>query len=242
LEEDFAVRGEGVGAFIGELSVDVLAYVSSLRNEFEAVPLAVGLFELAGGIADASDVGKGALVEVRDEESGAWRAGDTLAVASSEGSAVRHPEVAGAALVDLELDGAGPDLLFALDVEEDAAVASLTLALQEGAFAPLEIGAEVEVLVGVAGDDVSEAVTGDVDDAFLDLEDVVGVGVEALAADEGFKVAEVVAVEQNDRRLVRRDLLCTSRNGGREQQERGDCEDAGRNGFLRSAVEEARRY
>jgi hypothetical protein len=188
--------------------------VSSLRDEFEAVPLAVGFFELAGGIADAGDVGEDALVEVRDEEGGPGGASDTLAVASSEGGAVGHPEVAGAPFVDLELDGAGPDLLFALNVEEDAAVASLALALEEGAFAPLEISAEVEVLVGVAGDDVSEAVAGDVDGAVLDLEDVVGIGVEALAADEGFKVAEVVAVEENDSGLVRRDLLRTSGNGG----------------------------
>ena len=59
----------------------------------------------------------------------------------------------------------------------------------------------------------AEAVAGDVDDAVLDLEDVVGVGVKALAADKGFKVAEVIAVEENDSGLVRRNLLRTSGNG-----------------------------
>ena len=214
MEEDFAVRGEGVGAFVGELFVHVLADVSSLRDKFEAVPLPVRAFELTGGIAGAGDVGEGALVEVGDEEGRPWGAGDTLAVAPREGGAVGHPEVAGAAFVDLELDGAGPNLLFTLHIEEDAAVASLALALEEGAFAPLEISAEVEVLVGVARDDVAEAIAGDVDDAVLDLEDVVGVGVEALAADEGVKIAEVVAVEENDGGLVRRDILHTSGIGG----------------------------
>jgi hypothetical protein len=98
-----------------------------------------------------------------------------------------------------------------LDVNEDAAVTSLTLALQECAFAPFEVSAQVEILIHVAGDYVSEAIPGYVNDAFLDLEDMIGVGVEARAADECIEVAEVMAVEQRNRSLVWWDLLCTSR-------------------------------
>ncbi len=92
------------------------------------IPFAVRLFELVDGVAKADDVFRWALVEVIDLERAAGRSGDALTVFSGEGGAVGHPEIAGAAFGDLELDGAWPDFLFALDVVEDAAVAGLAFA------------------------------------------------------------------------------------------------------------------
>ena len=149
------------------------------------------LFEFAGGVAEADDVLRGAFAYVTDVASGAWGAGDAFAVGTGEGRAVGHPEVAGLALFDLELDGSGPDLLLPLDAVEDATVAGLPLAFAEGALAPFEVGAKVEAVEGLPGEEIAHLVAGDVDDAVLDLEDVLGVGVEAAPADEGVELGQV---------------------------------------------------
>ena len=101
--------------------------------------------------------------------------------------------------------GAGPDLLLTLDVVEDAAVAGLSGALAEGAFAPFEVGAQIEAVKALLGEEVAHLVPGDVDEAVLDSEDVLRVSVETATADKGVELGEAGAVEEDNRGLVRGD-------------------------------------
>ena len=168
-----------------------------LDDEFERVPLAVRPLKLAGRVAEADDVLLGAFADVTDVFSPAWRSGDAFAVGPGQRGSVGHPEVAGLAFLDLELDGAGPNLGLALNVVEDAAVPGLCGALAEGALAPLEVGAQVEAMEGLLGDNVAHLVAGNVDDSVFDRKDVLRIAVQATSAEEGIKLRKIGAMEEN---------------------------------------------
>src|ERR1035437_2648966 len=113
-----------------------------------------------------------------------------------------HPEVARAALVDLELDRARPHLVGTPDVVEDAAVARLAVARSKSALAPLELGAQIVVLVLLLGDDVAHLLARDVDQPLLDLKDVAGVGIQPGTRQKRVELVQGRAVKQDDCRLV----------------------------------------
>src|ERR1700721_2693495 len=158
-------------------------------------------------IAISHDILPRSFVEAVNLHSFSIRTGNTLTVFSSQGCAIGEPEVAGAAFVDLKLDGAGPYFLLALNVVENAAVTRLSFARSKGSFTPLEFGFEVVILIVLFGDDVAHLRAGDVDHAMLYLKYVVGIVVQTLALDQCVEAAQIRTVEQNDGRAMRWDTL-----------------------------------
>src|SRR6185295_15482446 len=105
-------------------------------------------------------------------------------------------DVACPALDPLKLDGLGPHLLLPDHVVENTAVASLVLSRRVRRLAPLELGAQVVVVVFLLGDEVAVLRARGADHSVLDREDLVGIIVQALLFKEGVKTVQVLAVEQ----------------------------------------------
>ena len=92
---------------------------------------------------------------------------------------------------------------------------NLTCARCEGALAPFELRAQVVVFVFLPGDEVAHLCPRDMDHAVLDDEDVIGVGVESGAGQEGIEPGKVFAVEENDGGTVARNAFCLAKSGCR---------------------------
>ena len=126
---------------------------------------------------------------------------------TSQRCAIGHPEIARAALVDLKLDRARPHLVGTLNVVENAAIARLALPRSKGSLAPFEFGAQIVILVVLFSDDVTEFSSGDMNNAMFHSEDMVGIGVQAIAAQECIELIQILAVEVKGGWAVGRNVL-----------------------------------
>src|SRR5271155_1377775 len=212
LEDDFAAGGERVGSFVGQLAVHVLPHVPVAVHKFDHIPLSVRFFQLIGRVAKAGHAFDFALIEAVDPGRFAFGPGDACAGLSvwtntSQRCAIGHPEIARAAFVDLKLDRARPHLIGTLNVVENAAVARLAVPRSKGSLAPFEFGAQIVILVLLFSDEVTELSSGDMDNAILHSEDMVGIGVQAIAAQDCVELIQILAVEEKDGWAVRRNVL-----------------------------------
>ena len=137
-----------------------------------------------------------------------------------------HQQIAGASLDDLRLDRLQPHArggsVLADAVHQDAAVAGLCGAVAVRRAAPLPLDDQVVIAVHLPRRDAAPLLAGDAQDAVLDREDALRVGV-LVVAEEGVPAVEIASVEQRDR-LLRRDRLLArtvrvvqQRFGGGEQ-------------------------
>src|ERR1035437_1619768 len=156
LKENPSARRKCACSFVGQFAVYVLPHMPVAVHKFHNVPLAVRLFQFVGGIAKASDVFEFTVVEAVDARPFPRRTNYARSVRTCKLRTIGHPEIARAALVDLELDRPRPHLVFALNVVENAAVARLSLARRKCTLAPLELGAKIIVLVLLFCDEVPE--------------------------------------------------------------------------------------
>src|SRR5207248_5079505 len=91
------------------------------------------------------------------------RSGHPSAILARQRRSIRHPEIARPALQNLELDRLRPNLLLPLHVIENAAVPSLPLAASIRSLSPLELPAQVKILIRLLRNDVAELLTRDMD-------------------------------------------------------------------------------
>src|SRR6266849_3467439 len=82
-------------------------------------------------------------------------------------------------------------------IQKNPAVACLSLARRVRALAPFELRAQIVIRELLLGDDVSEFLSGDMNDPILNAKNVIGIVVQAVLFQERIEVRELPAVEQD---------------------------------------------
>lgn len=119
--------------------------------------------------------------------------------------AVSEPEIAAFPFLNLELDGARPNLGFTLHTVKNAAVPGLAGTFAEGASAPFELGTQIEAAISLLCDDVSHLVARDVQNAMRDGEDVLGVCIQSTTPDKRVQPVERGTFQEVNGCSMRRD-------------------------------------
>ncbi len=203
LEQDLAAGLAGVGPLADDHAVDDVGDLAAVADALDGVPLAGRLL----GVLLLDDPPSRDLAAVDDDR-----------------GAVDEPEVAAIVLLDLALDRLGPDLVGADAVEQDARVAHGVLAGGPLLLAPLEFELEAVVAVFLHGQEAAEFLARDVDEAVLDPEDPLGVGLRVGAVrvgDERVPAREVLAVEQRDGFAQGRGVVDAGRGRGGQRGRQG---------------------
>src|SRR5262249_51810226 len=110
--------------------------------------------------------------------------------------------VTGSTFDHLILDGSGPDLVRTYNVEENPAVARLTLTRRMSRLAPLKFGAQVIILVLIFRDEVAVFAARNVQQAVMHLEHLLRIVVRSFAFEKLVETVKVPAVEQSDHSAV----------------------------------------
>src|SRR5258708_6976694 len=195
LKEYLSAHRRGIRPFIDELPIDVLLDFFSVGHQFQHIPLSMRLLHLSHRIAIPAHVLRSPFAKATVLHRIPRRSSDSRAILAGQGRSVCHPEIAGAPLHNLKLDRLWPDLLLALHVVEDAAIASLALAASIGSLSPLELRAQVKVLILLLRNDVTHLFARDMDHALLYLKHMIRIGVQPLALQKRVKVLEIRAIK-----------------------------------------------
>src|SRR5580692_4412097 len=118
-----------------------------------------------------------------------------------ETGAFDQPDVTGTTFNNLELEGTRPDSFGRSkqgsgDVVEDSAIPRLPHPVQPGLFAPLELGAQVVVLIFLLGHNAAKVISGYVNDSLLHLEDLIGVMIQPFRLQQYVKAGKVLPVKK----------------------------------------------
>ena len=190
LEEDLAFGGFAIEGLIDERSIDEVLQRVALGDDFEAVPLAAGAFDIIAS-TEAHDVAPVFIattpIDAAFGDGLAWLAllPDFFPIAverklgGKQGRKLptvgelrrEHEDVTDAAFDDLRLDAGHPSVTVgtvrAVGVEEDAIVFRLLIAGAPGLRAPFEFEDEMVVAVVFLCGDIAIAATRDVEGAIL---------------------------------------------------------------------------